>query len=287
MQDAKNPEESLIIHFKLDKNALRMLEDVNTKLGDILIRIDQSIVEAYSEWTILNYFAGRKFYYLTLFLENKLSNLDDRQEVISTVGEAFNAAELKYFIDKQHNYYISDDLEKRVSSVKDAMRYISNKVTHSLRVDNKEDVPLFSSANNRVRIAYTIGISGSNKPAAEINEYEAILKITVARKCTELTLSQILYCNENMNPYELLVFLHRALRDPFKRIYFLINTDAMPSELIVDLKRIVEEITSDNIINSNLIIFINKLEYVDALQSSNSFCSCDEELMDTIRTGNN
>jgi hypothetical protein len=288
--DRAIPGEALLIEFRHSNNGLQMIEEVNTKLDSIIKKLDSDLNRAYSDWSVLNYFAGRKFYYLTLFLENNLTDYNERSENISIIIEAINVQELVDLIDNKVNYQISDDLEKRVNSVNEVMNGISKKVMEKLKVSSaEEDNILFrGSAGNGIKFASskyssrTVDKSDTEEDKVDFNEYEAILKILTQTSSDMLSLSQILYCSINMNPYELTVFLHRALSDPLKRMYFIVNVDALSYDLMIEMKITVESIFSKRVVNKNLLMFVNKRAYVEMLQQSDCFSSCNRDLLKTI-----
>jgi hypothetical protein len=272
------------IKFSHGADSLRHLEGVVEELDTLKDLVTTSITSSQREWTLFSYYSGRKLFYLTELLDGRIKVEEDAKEVMEMISESLSIPRMNDL--RNCKTKIQYDLEDRLSSVADYMKTFTQEAGLQPRLEDKPHS--LSAYKNQIKVVSTESKKREGSPEeATINEYEVILKILVELDEQKLSMSQFFYCSDDVNFFDLAAFLHRALHDPFRQFYFIINADSMNSELISEMSVLVEKIFSDNASNSNLLIFLNDPKKLEQLSTAKNFTVCDTEVKELLKKTKN
>jgi hypothetical protein len=253
----QNNFKELIINYKKANNDSLTLKNINIELKKLYDRLYEEVSKYYSQDCYLfTYFYGKKLYYLIEFLKGRL-NEQDAQEVLKLISEAFPDNS----IDFGSNYNISMDLKSSLKDVYNVLKMWSRQLAP------KDRIKLNSSSMFLLK-KIVVAVNPIE------NKFKMMIKIMADAQDNLFSLSQVLFCRKETTKNEVSAFLKRALLDPFKRIYFILNIQILDYSLLLDLRNIINkviEFEGENV-NYNLLIFADKTEYHKDLLENDNFC---------------
>jgi hypothetical protein len=239
--EEKDKHAELSIVYKKSENHMKVIQQATQRLRELEEQLSKELIEYYSpECYLMCYFYGKKLYHLTEFLKGRATEFEAKQS-LSIITESIP----KNLINFNQRYEFSPELSRTFSEVHRILRTWNN------NVKSKDRIKL---NNSSVFTMKKIGVC-----TTQVNPYEVIIKILYEANESISSLSQILFCRANITKNEIYSFIKRAMLDPFKRIYFILNLESMDYLMIMEMKncilRVIESLY-DNL-NFNLLIINN------------------------------
>jgi hypothetical protein len=239
--EEKDKHAELSIVYKKSENHMKVIQQATQRLRELEEQLSKELIEYYSpECYLMCYFYGKKLYHLTEFLKGRATEFEAKQS-LSIITESIP----KNLINFNQRYEFSPELSRTFSEVHRILRTWNN------NVKSKDRIKL---NNSSVFTMKKIGVC-----TTQVNPYEVIVKILYEANESISSLSQILFCRANITKNEIYSFIKRAMLDPFKRIYFILNLESMDYLMIMEMKncilRVIESLY-DNL-NFNLLIINN------------------------------
>jgi hypothetical protein len=284
--------DAMEIEFNHSRNSLRMLKDLVENLAQVEKEITKCLTDDVQNWSLFTNFSGRKLYYLTQLLEGQVDEASDRRQIVNVITEANDVSEADVdALTRAHTRFRpAEQLEDYLRSVQEYMiKFTDDVVSNDLDV-SKKDVLMMDLKQRAIKIASTgshnskLDKSNSSQLKTEINEFEAILKLLYAsNQSAMISLSQLFYCSPELNIFDLIAFLQRALRDRFGRFYFIINADSMSEDTFSEFLAYSESIINHHASNYNLLVFMNERKRIEKLEQMEAFTLCTEDLSALIQ----
>jgi hypothetical protein len=281
----------LSFQFSHKENSLKHLTNLVANLEEVQTQIAQSVTQDVREWSLFSNYSGRKLHYLTSLLRGEVSSKDDKQQILNMITDTIDLPEkdLAPLRQQEGHPEIQDDAQLQLESVHRFMARFTERLWKDIDVNASKKTPMLKTCRSVIKIASTkttptrSGQSLKLEQAQDINEFEAIFKLLFEADQPMVSLSQVFYCSSELNLFDLVAFLQRALRDPLQRYYFVINADAMTEEIFGEFLHHAEDIQRNNAPNRNLLVFMDDEKRLEKLEQMEAFTLCTEDLSALIQ----
>jgi hypothetical protein len=287
-----NKQNEMIINFQHDKNSLGMIMNLVTELSDVQKKVNASLTEDITKWSLFNYFSGRKLFYLTELLQGHLHrNSEDSNQIINTLTESNDLERIhieKLSIGNSIEFQ-NDGIIGQIKSVHDFMQGFTDEVMNSFELNSSKKNEMLAETKGikvcSTRIPFKSdhhSKQDSIDELPELNEFEVILKLLKDKSQPMVSLSQLFYCGSQLNIFDLIAFLQRALRDPLCRFYFILNADALSDDTFLEFANQAQAIMSHKAANKNLLVFLDDPHRRSKLESFPAFVDSTDSLISSL-----
>jgi hypothetical protein len=281
----------LMIAFTHQTDSLGKISNLVTELSDVQKKVNASLTEDLLYFSLINLYSGRKLFYLTELLSGNIKNLDDSNQILNMITESIDLPDSDLVILRRTDNHapVKQLLEEQLASVEgDIMRNFSNKVFENIKI-KQSGVQMLSSCLDVIKLSGTRVTTKATESmgqyqTVELNEFQVIFSLLEKADQQMVSLSQLFYCGKQLNLFDLIAFLQRALRDPLQRFYFLLNADAMDDDVFSEFQKHGKSILSHRAKNKNLLVFLNDAQRRAKLEETQAFVDCGIELVNVLES---
>jgi hypothetical protein len=225
-----------------------------------------------SSYTVKSYlstlYSGKRLYYLTEYLRSNISpGSDEEEQIKSPITKYLGKDDISLSIDPAPG----NDMMSLFQVVKQNFQKWSE---NCQEIDNtiKGKPQVYSSVFPSKKMKVCTSNLGS------FTDYSTMLRVIACDlRQQNLLLSQILLCSLNISEYEITSFCYRAILDPYKNFYFILDSGSLTVKMLSRLKECIQELykTHRDSMNYNMLIFAKDLGH---FKEETVFEQCDNKV---------